>query len=989
MPITTVNSNQLISAAKYNEIQTAIAGVLTYYGVNPTSVQVSDASSIIYADNHWTKLYNDVTKCTIHQTGATISGGTTPASDVIASVLLTNKIIDAANLAVTNKDTVASGQTTTFNNSSTRTSNFGSNVAIHHTVEYEWVDANAMTYFLQSGGRLEADLSWVNAGLEFDSDLIAVLGLADTAIQTNTYKISNSNQTPSPYTISQGAHTITITFDRISAKKYTLDVSILSTLVQTLNGSSITGTFRYVASTDAGTVAGGILAPIPQATTTVTFQGSSEAATPTKALSASPTSLSYTFYTGDAASASQTITLTNNGNTAVSITGITFSNAGTVIANPIYSWTGNGTFANTTVSAGASRTIALTYSGATAGTHDNSVTIANNGNQPTLVVATKQIISGFSLSPASVTPTVTNLTPYTQQFVIQNSNVSPILSSSYTANLSGSAGFSVINSNSGPTVVFDPSGRSNGAYNTTLSVTLNGYTVTRTVNLTLSVPTQNIGSWLSATASDNAVMGVSYDIIGGTRYLTLGVGMGNDGAGLVNAGGGSFASATNLNYAADPDPSKGIPLYDYYQGDGAWNNFLKGNAETGGIGYGVSYLYHQTMQVTNNFVVRSYTFSANAGAHTYEYSIDDYGYVEISNPNTGGYDIMVDLRTSSGSNYRNINSGTWTAPATGTYTIRFNSRNTFAPGAIAFRLTNNSSSQVVWSTRVPVRVAYTYWAEVYRVPLTQGAHTYYSKEYIVKDSAITFGEGYPYGAFFEGQSLFSVTDDGSGNLTVTVNPIGAWPVYYTDQLTIANIKDLPYYFSDYSRYTNLSNGSLPAGQTYRFIGFQADGTVQTTTVAKPSADPITTFTTGGGSCPSPEMEILMHDGTTMKAGDIKVGMEVLTRHETTDELGVWPVTAVSMAEDERWIIKFDDGREFIGTFNHRMLTPDGWLEINKMSAGQTVIGSPNGDVVSAQPYDRGPVVKITVDQAHTYISQGLLSHNIKVIDNVDYTYNLA
>jgi hypothetical protein len=838
MPITTVNSNQLISLAKYNEIQSTASTVLSYYGVSPTSVQVSDASSLIYADNHWSKLYDDINKCTIHQTGAVIPNATRPSSTTTVSVLLTNYIIDAANLAFTNKATVASGQTTTFTNSSTRTTNFGSTGAIHHTVEYEWVDADAMTYFLQSGGRLETDLSWVNAGLEFDSDLIAVLGLADTAIQTNTYKVSNSNQTPSPYSINQGAHTITVTFDRISAKKYTLDIAILSTSVQTLNGSSITGTTRYVASTDAGTVAGGILAPIPQATTTVTFQGSAEAPTPTKALAASPTSLSYAFYTGDTASASQTITLTNNGNTGVIITGVTYTNAGNVTAQPTYSWSSSG-FTTATINAGASRTIALTYSGTKAGTHNNSVTILNNGSQPTLVVPTTQVISGFSLSPGNVTTTVSSLAVQTQQFVIQNSNVSPVLPSSYTANISGSAGFAVINSNSGPTVIFDPSGKSNGSYNTTLSVTLNGYTVTRTISLTLDIPTQNIGSWISATAYDNAVMGVSYDIIGGTRYLTVGVGMGNDGSGLTSAGGGSFASAANLNYAADPDPSKGIPLYDYYQGDRAWNSFLKGNAETSGVGYGVSYRYHQTMQVTSNFVVRSYTFNANAGAHTYEYSIDDYGYVEISNPNTGGYDIMVDLRTSSKSNYNTINSGTWTAPATGTYTVRFNSRNTGYPGAIAFRLTNNSSSQVVWSTRVPVRVAYQYWAEVYRVPLTQGAYTYYSKGYIVKDSAITTGEGYPYGAFFEGQSLFTVTDDGSGNLTFAVNPIsGTWPIYSTDQVTIANIKDLAYYSSDYGRITNLPTVPLAAGQTYRFDGFLANGTVQTTIVAKPAADPV-------------------------------------------------------------------------------------------------------------------------------------------------------
>jgi len=837
MPITTVNSNQLISRTKYNEIQTAIAGVLAYYGVDATSVQVPDSNSIIYAENHWAKLYDDINKCTIHQTGAIIPNATRPSDTTVASVLLTNYIIDAANLAVTNKDTVASGQTTTFSNTSIRTSNFGASTAIHHTVEYEWVDANSMTYFLQSGGRIEADLSWVNSGLQFDSDLIAVLGLTDAALQTSTYQVSNTNQTPSNYTVSQGAHTITVTFVRNSSKKYTLDISILSTSVQTLSGSSITGTTRYVASTDEGTQSGGILGPIPQATTTVTFEGSSVPATPTRALSASPTSLSYTFYTGDTESTAQTITLTNNGNTAVSITGVTYTNAGTVVARPTYSWTGNSTFANTTVNAGASRTISLAYSGVVAGTHNNSVTISNNGSQPSLIIQTSQTITGFSLSPANVTTTVSTLNQYVQQFIIQNSNVSPILSSSYTASVSGSAGFAVINSNAGPTVVFNPSGKSNGSYNATLSVTINGYTVTRTIGITLNIPTQNIGSWISATASENAILGASYDIIGGTRYLTIGIGMGNDGAAKVEAGGASSASVANLNYAADPDPSKGIPLYDYYQGDGSWVSFLRGQAESDG--YGVSYRYRTTMQVTSNYIVRSYTFNADAVAHTYDYSVDDDGFVEISNPNTGGYDIIFDGRGRGRPNYRSINSGTWTPQSAGIYTVRLNSRNTGWPGAVALRLTNNVTNQVVWSTRVPIRTAYQYWSEVYRIPLSQGATTYQCKNYIVKDSAMTT-EGLPYGAFFEGQSLFAVTDDGSGNLTITVNPLGGTlPSARDDQNTVGNIKDLPYYFSDYNRYTNLTNPSgLASNQTLRFDGFQADGSVRTTIVNKPAADPV-------------------------------------------------------------------------------------------------------------------------------------------------------
>ena len=1006
MPITTVNSNQLISVAKYNEIQTSSTSVLSYYGVNATSVQIADANAIIYADNHWTKLYDDINKCTIHQTGSVIPGATPPTNATVASVVLTNQIIDAANLAVTNKANVASGQTVSITTSSSRTSNFGTNVTIRHTAAYEWFDANSMTYFLQSGGRLEADLNWVNSGLEIDSDLIDVLNTADIAIQTNTYKVSNSNQTPSPYTFSKGAHTITITFDRTSTKKYTLDIAILSTLLQTLNGSSITGSTRYVASTDVGTLAGGILGPVPQTTITVTFQGSAGTPTATRALTASPATLSYTFYTGATQSTAQTITLTNNGNTAVNITGINYTNAGAVTALPTYSWnvSNPGIFANTTINPGASRTISLAYSGATAGTFNNSVTIINDGNQPSLIVSTSQVISGFSLNPipASLTPTVVSLNGYSQQFVILNSNVSPVLSSSYTASLSGAgaSNFSIINSSAGPTLVFDPSGKLNNTYVVTISISLNNnpsFVVSSTVTLTLDVPTQNIGTWISATGKDNAVIGMSYDIIGGTKYLTVGVGAGNDGANIVKDGG--IVSAANLGINnttrldSDPNPSKGVPLYDYVGGtQEPWIDFLKGNTETSGVGYGVSYRYQKTMPVTPDYIVRSYTFNANSVAHTYEYSVDDLGFVEISNPNTGGYDILFDGRNRSGysnPNWRSINSGTWTPQSAGIYTIRFNSRNSGFPGALAFRLTNNITSQIVWSTRVPVRTAYLYWAEVYRVPLTQGAHTYSSLSYIVKDSAISIYEGYPYGRFFEGQSMFSVTDDGVGNLTVTINPIGgSWPVNSSDQLTVSSIRDLAYYFSDYNRITNLTNPStLAATQTLRFDGFQANGSVRTTIVDKPASDPLQIITTGGGGCPDPRVLITLADRTTKPAGEIQVGDLLYTMHETTKEFGIFAVTDMTIITQPMMNIMFTDGTTLRVSKTHKFLMANGnWKQVFELfESGQgSVIKGLEIDktIQTIEHVGEGPAVKLTVEDAHTYISDGLVSHNIKVVDNV-------
>jgi hypothetical protein len=141
-----------------------------------------------------------------------------------------------------------------------------------------------------------------------------------------------------------------------------------------------------------------------------------------------------------------------------------------------------------------------------------------------------------------------------------------------------------------------------------------------------------------------------------------------------------------------------------------------------------------------------------------------------------------------------------------------------------------------------VRTAYQYWAEVYRIPLTQGAYTYQSINYYVKDTAIA--QGYSYGNFFEGQSMFAVTDDGSGNLSVTFNPAstGTVPSSLDDQQTVVNIPFLSYYYSANNRYSNIEN-ELPGGQTRRFLGFNSLGVVQTSIVSSPSGptQPTATF----------------------------------------------------------------------------------------------------------------------------------------------------
>ena len=135
---------------------------------------------------------------------------------------------------------------------------------------------------------------------------------------------------------------------------------------------------------------------------------------------------------------------------------------------------------------------------------------------------------------------------------------------------------------------------------------------------------------------------------------------------------------------------------------------------------------------------------------------------------------------------------------------------------------------------------------------------------------------------------------------------------------------------------------------------------------------------GGGGCPAPWIPILLADQTTREAGSLEPGMQVWTQHEKTGEWGAFPITAVSLDYANRWKIELTNGDDFVGTSNHRVLTDKGWVEIQKLKPGARLVQPEGfGIVTSAEETTPGAVVKITVHDAHTYVSSGFVSHNIK------------
>lgn len=138
---------------------------------------------------------------------------------------------------------------------------------------------------------------------------------------------------------------------------------------------------------------------------------------------------------------------------------------------------------------------------------------------------------------------------------------------------------------------------------------------------------------------------------------------------------------------------------------------------------------------------------------------------------------------------------------------------------------------------------------------------------------------------------------------------------------------------------------------------------------------------GGGTCPAPDTRIACASGEGgiewICAGDLAPGKLVFTKHETTGEWGYFPVTAVLLAEAECYKVTFDDGRQLTASWNHRVYTKDGWAPILSLPRGRLVLGSRPGFVQNVERVGTHPVVKIAVEGAHTYVTEGFLSHNIK------------
>jgi len=140
--------------------------------------------------------------------------------------------------------------------------------------------------------------------------------------------------------------------------------------------------------------------------------------------------------------------------------------------------------------------------------------------------------------------------------------------------------------------------------------------------------------------------------------------------------------------------------------------------------------------------------------------------------------------------------------------------------------------------------------------------------------------------------------------------------------------------------------------------------------------PFITYT----ACVDPDTNILVQNNNTIKAKDLKVGDYIYTIHESKKTWGNYRVTYAQIVDEQNKLeiilndlssIRVSDGHRFL-------MSNDDWKEARELLVDEIIKGI-NSDktIVSISKIEQGSVVKIEVEDAHTYVSNELISHNAK------------
>lgn len=880
----------LTSSTGYDQIFTVIEGILASdYGYNGSAALQINPGDTIKA-SHWNSLITDLDVIWRHQRDQSFTVQTAPVAGNVVSEYFANQLINAVNDADVRKylrpPPAQRSSSSVYSSTGTTTASIWPSV-LEHEVDLFWAGtAASLSHYFNLGGRLTFNLdcqtstatnnifwnNFINSSKEsissFVFDVNSLIDLKNWPLFTTSTTYTN------------GANTITISVESlikdpaVPLRSYNT-LRMKTALVNDKVGVNLntTSTMTYEYSTNA------INAELPSVIVrkqfgdnyipVITYLGDISVSVPSR----------YEWRAGST-SAEQAVVITNVGNTATTIEsyGIVPEDYPGITSILTYGW--DITQPKTLAPAATAGFTLKYYSDVVETNGFGRITVKsdrNNNSGEHYVVRTYQTVRpklfSFTLSPAFISYSTSSSSLLEQKFNIVPSD------GTYTTqpavSIVPNAAYTITSQElNGPTIQFNTS--TNGTYTTVLSVVVTGTnsvneittaTVTAPISIYRNAPTtQNLGTWKSALQPFNGIIGASYDLIDGKRYVTIGFGMGADGSySLANdpTGAGAFVEFLGTNTTTVIVDSKydlnNPPIYAGGN-DSAYTPFLKSTTNVGGYGTWIRPSSYQSVEggqfgPYNIYVNRTYKFiTTTAGSHTWTMASDNESYFTIDGA------LVGDLRNvGRDQSYKREYTGSVYLEA-GEHTLTFYVINTNGPAAIALKIVDTTSLEV-WSTRFPIRIGPVYqnWQEVYRIPLTGAAQSYQCNDaYCIKNSNNVNGQrwGYYFGSpGTTANSMFTVTDDGSGNITIAMNSVN---VNSSDMTTLNSVDSnahntvdyaahLFYYFSylrDSIGYTQLSTAPASDGTTPYFLGFTRDGAVRTSSVIPPT-DPTNTIVTPG------------------------------------------------------------------------------------------------------------------------------------------------
>lgn len=129
-------------------------------------------------------------------------------------------------------------------------------------------------------------------------------------------------------------------------------------------------------------------------------------------------------------------------------------------------------------------------------------------------------------------------------------------------------------------------------------------------------------------------------------------------------------------------------------------------------------------------------------------------------------------------------------------------------------------------------------------------------------------------------------------------------------------------------------------------------------------------------CPVPEMNILINPNESVKAGDLKIGDEVYTRHQDTFEWGTYKVTSAERYIQPTVKVVIDEFQVEVSA-SHKFLTNDlKFVSISDLLVGDLIETTKGAKpILSVESTGTKEVVKLEIENAHTYVVENIVSHN--------------